>query len=106
MQESIQKEKKAPVIPVIALMASGLAVMLVLLLTPWNLVPTQVTENVTVLAVTEYGCVGESELGVSVVVPECSANVGDIITATFNVPAMEQNGYYDRVQERLTYVEP
>lgn len=106
MQESIQKEKKAPVIPVIALMAAGLAVMLVLLLTPWNLVPTQITENVTVLAVTEYGCVGESELGVSVVVPECSANVGDTVTATFNVPAMEQNGYYDKVQERLTYVEP
>ena len=106
MQESIQKQKKSPVVPVIALMAAGLAVMLVLFLTPWNLVPTQVTEDVTVIAVTQYGCVGESELGVSVVVPNCSANVGDVVTATFNVPAMEQNGYYDRVQERLTYVEP
>ncbi|HET6516623.1 MAG TPA: hypothetical protein VFG25_00140 [Nitrosopumilaceae archaeon] len=106
MQESIQKEKKSPVIPVISLMATGLAVMLILLLTPWNLVPMQVTEDVTVLAVTEYGCVGESELGISVVVPECSAQVGDVITATFNVPAMEINGYYDKVQERLTFVEP
>ena len=106
MQESIQKEKKAPVIPVIALMAGGLAVMLILLLTPWNLVPTQVTEDVTVLAITEHGCVGESELGVSVVVAECTAQVGDVISATFNVPAMEVNGFYDGIEAKLAIVEP
>lgn len=106
MQETIQKQKKAPVVPVIALMAGGLAVMLVLLLTPWNLVPTQVTEDVTVLAVTEYGCVGESALGVSVVVSECSAQVGDVVSATFNVPAMEINGFYDRINAKLAVVEP
>ena len=106
MQETIQKQKKAPVVPVIALMAGGLAVMLVLLLTPWNLVPTQVTEDVTVLAVTEYGCVGESVLGVSVVVSECSAQVGDVVSATFNVPAMEINGFYDKIHAKLAVVEP
>jgi hypothetical protein len=106
MQKSIQKEKKAPVIPVIALMAGGLAVMLVLLLTPWNIVPVQVTENITVLAITENGCVGESELGVSVVVADCAANIGDVIPATFFVPAMEQNGYYDRINAKLAMVEP
>ena len=106
MQESIQKDKKAPVIPVISLMAGGLAVMLIFLLTPWNLVPTQVTEDVTVLAITEHGCVGESVLGVSVVVPECSAQVGDVISATFNVPAMEINGFYDRIETKLAIVEP
>ncbi|KAF6242871.1 hypothetical protein C6988_06770 [Nitrosopumilus sp. b1] len=106
MQESIQKEKKAPAIPVIALIAAGLTVVLVLTLTPWNIIPTQVTEDVTVLAVTEYGCVGESALGISVVVSECSAQVGDVVSATFNVPAMEINGYYDSVKAKLAMVEP
>jgi hypothetical protein len=73
---------------IIALMVAGLAVVLVFTLTPWNFIPTQVTENVTVIASTEYGCVGESQYGISVVVPECSAQVGDTVSATFNVPSM------------------
>ena len=105
MQETKQ-EKKSPVIPVIALIAGGLAVVMVMTLIPWNLIPVQVTEDVTVLAVTEYGCVGESSLGVSVVVEKCSAKVGDVISATYNVPAMEQNGFYDRIQKKILLVEP
>ena len=105
-QKPIQKEKKSPVIPVIALMAGGLAVMLILLLTPWNFVPVQVTEDITVLAITEHGCVGESQYGVSVVVPECTAQVGDVVSASFYIPAMEINGYYDRVQDRVEAVQP
>ncbi len=75
-------------------------------ITPWNLVPTQITEDVTVLAITEHGCVGESELGVSVIVPECTAQIGEVVSATFKVPAMEINGFYDRIQGKLTMVEP
>ncbi len=104
MEKTIQK--KPPVIPVIALIAGGLTVILVLTLMPWNIIPTQVTEDVTVIAVTEYGCVGESELGVNVVVSPCDAAVGDTVTATFNVPAMLQNGYYDRIEAKLAIVEP
>ena len=106
MQNTTQKQKKPPVIPVIALMAGGLAVVMILTLTVWNIVPVQVTEDVTVLAVTEHGCVGESQLGVSVVVSECSAQVGDTVSATFYVPAMEQNQYYDRLNAKLAMVEP
>jgi hypothetical protein len=106
MQKTNQIEKKSPVIPVIAIMAGGLAVMLVLLLAPWNFVPVQVTEDITVLAITEHGCVGESQYGVSVVVSECNAKVGDVISASFNVPAMEVNGFYDKVHERIALIEP
>lgn len=106
MQQTTQKEKKSPVIPFIGIIGGGLAVMLVLLLTPWNFVPVEVTEDITVLAVTEYGCVGESQYGVSVVVSECDANVGDVVSASFNVPAMKVNGYYDTVQERIAMIEP
>ncbi len=54
----------------------------------------------------EFGCVGESQYGVSVVVPECSAQVGDIVSATFYVPSMKLNGYYDRIQDRVEMVVP
>ena len=105
MEKTVQ-EKKSPVIPVIVLIAGGLTVVLVMTLMPWNIIPTQVTEDVTVIAVTDYGCVGESQLGVNVVVGQCDAAVGDTVTATFNVPAMMQNGYYDRIEAKLAIVEP
>ena len=101
-----QKQKKPPRLAIIALMAAGTAVVLVFTLTPWNFIPTQVTEDVTVLGITEHGCVGESQYGVSVVVPQCSAQVGDIVSATFYVPSMELNGYYDRLQDRVDVVNP
>jgi len=88
------------------MVAAGTAVVLILLLTPWNFIPIQVTEDVTVIANMEYGCVGESQYGISVVVPECSAQVGDILSATFYVPSMELNGYYDRLQDRVEMVQP
>jgi hypothetical protein len=102
----IQNEQKSPRLKFIALMVAGIAVILILTLTPWNFIPVQVTESVTVIAITEHGCVGESQYGISVVVPQCSAKVGDVISASFYVPAMELNGYYDRVQERLVTVQP
>lgn len=101
-----QLKQMSPRLAVISLMAAGLAVVLVFTITPWNFVPTQVTEDVTVIAVTEHGCIGESQYGISVVVPQCSAKVGDTVSATFNVPAMELNGYYDRVQDRVMSVQP
>ncbi|MGY5152139.1 MAG: hypothetical protein ACW9XA_07715 [Candidatus Nitrosopumilus sp. bin_6a] len=82
------------------------SVMLVFTLTPWNIVPTLVTEDVSVIAVTDYGCVGESVLGYSVVVTDCDAGVGDVISTTFYVPAMDQNGYYDRIEGKLAKVNP
>ena len=88
------------------MVAAGTTVVLILLLTPWNFIPVQVTEDVTVIANMEYGCVGESQYGISVVVPECSAQVGDIVSATFNVPAMKLNGYYERIQDRVEMVQP
>ena len=106
MQIINQKEKKSPVIRTMALIGAGLAVILFITLSPWNIFPVELTEQVTVLAITEHGCVGESELGVSVVVPNCSAQIGDTVSATFFVPAMDQNGYYDRIETKLSLLEP
>ena len=94
MQQTIQK--KTPRSKFIVMVAIATAVILVFTVTPWNILPTSVTEQVQVIATTDYGCVAESVLGHSVVVENCQASVGDTISATFNIPAMEQNGYYDR----------
>ena len=96
-----QIEKRLSRRAILAMMITGIAVVIVFTVTPWNIIPTQVTEDVTVLAVTDYGCVGESQYGTSVVVSECSAQVGDTVSATFNIPSMEINGYNDRLQDRV-----
>ena len=106
MQQTTQKEKNAPRLTFVALMVAATSVILVLTVTPWNLSPTLVTEDVTVIAMTDYGCVAESVLGQSVVVSDCNANVGDVISATFYVPALEINGYYDRIEDKLEMVNP
>jgi len=102
MQKINPIEQKSLALKFVLIMVAATSVMLVLTGTPWNLVPTLVTENVTVITVTDYGCVGESVLGRSVVVSDCNAKTGDVISATFYIPAMEINGYYDRVREKLT----
>jgi hypothetical protein len=57
--QSIHEQKKSPVVKTMTLIDGGLAVILVFTLTPWNSIPTKVTEGVTVLAITEKGCVGD-----------------------------------------------
>ncbi|MFB5632073.1 MAG: hypothetical protein ACE5Q9_01955 [Nitrosopumilus sp.] len=104
MQQTTQT--KTPRLKFMLILAAATSVILVFTLTPWNIVPTLVTEDVSVIAVTDYGCVGESALGHSVVVADCSAGVGDIVSATFYVPALDQNGYYDRIEAKLTMVNP
>ena len=106
MQQTTQKQKKTPVVKLVLTLAAATSVILVLTLTPWNFVPTLVTEDVTVIAVTDYGCVAESILGHSVVVSDCNANIGDVISASFYIPAGELNGYYDRIQDKLEMVNP
>ena len=86
----------------LGLVGAGTAVILTLLLAPWNWMPTEYAEEITVIAVTDYGCVGESQVGNSVVVSDCSASVGDVISAEFYAPASDKNGYYDRIYEKAS----
>ena len=104
MQKTTQK--KTPQLKFLSIIAIATAVILVFTITPWNILPTAVTENVKVIAVTEYGCIAESPLGHSVVVERCMASVGDTISAQYYVPAYEQNGYYDKIHEKLEMVTP
>ena len=97
MKTTSLKEKGTPRAAMLGLMVAGTVVILTLLLAPWNWIPTEYTDEITVIAVTDYGCVGESQTGQSVVVSECSAEVGQVISAKYYAPASEQNGYYDRI---------
>ena len=106
MKTTNQVEKKAPAFKFVMILVAATSVILVLMISPWNVFPTLVTEDVTVIAVTNYGCVAESMMGISVVVQDCDAKPGDVIPASFYIPAMELNGYYDRVQEKLKMVNP
>jgi hypothetical protein len=92
--------KKTPQLKFLLITAVAVSVTLIFTITPWNIVPTQVTEDVAVIAVADYGCVGESSSGRSVVVPNCDAGVGDIVSATFYIPAGEVNGYLEELERR------
>ena len=92
--------KKTPQLKFAIIIAAAVSVALIFTITPWNIVPTQVSEDVAVIKVTDYGCVGESSVGRSVVVPNCDANVGEIVSATFYIPAGEINGYLEELESR------
>lgn len=106
MQQTSLKSESISRIAMVGLAVAGIAAILILLLAPWNWMPTEYAEQITVIAVTDYGCVGESQMGNSVVVSDCSASVGDVISAEFYAPASDKNGYYDRIYEKLAIVEP
>jgi len=93
-------DKKTPQLKFMLIIAVAVSVTLVFTITPWNIVPALVTEDVVVIAVTDYGCVGESSLGSSVVVPNCDANVGSTVSATFYIPAGQINGYLTQLEQR------
>jgi len=92
--------KKTPQLKFLLIVAVAVSVTLVFTITPWNILPTLVTEDVAVITVVDYGCVGESSVGRSVVVQDCDANVGDTVSATFYIPAGEMNGYLDELEKR------
>ena len=104
MQES--KQIKTPQIQFLAIVVAATSIILVFTVTPWNFIPTSVTEKVQVIAITDYGCVGESVLGHSVVVENCEASVGDTVSAKFFVASLEKSGYYDRIQKKLQTFTP
>ena len=94
------KQTKTPQLKFMLIISAAVSVTLIFTVMPWNIIPTSVTEDVSVIAVADYGCVGESSVGRSVVVPNCDASVGDIVSATFNIPAGEVNGYLEELEKR------
>ncbi|MGD8707977.1 MAG: hypothetical protein PVI88_04760 [Nitrosopumilaceae archaeon] len=100
MSNQKQTERKLSRRILFSAIITGFAVAVVFTITPWTYIPTEVTEDVTVIANIEYGCVGESQYGMSVVVPNCDAQVGETVSATFNVPSGIVNGYWEELERK------
>ena len=64
--------------------AAAIVVMTTLVFPFWNLIPANVTEQVTVKATDESGCYVETQDHFVVHIPPCHAKPGDNITATFD----------------------
>ncbi len=94
------KNKKTPQLKFLVIIVSAFSVALIFTIMPWNIVPTLITEDVSVIAVTDFGCVAESVMERSVVVPDCDVAVGGIVSATYYIPAGEVNGYLDGLEAR------
>lgn len=102
-----QTEKKMPwkwyAIAVIA--ATG--VMMITMLFPiWHWFPVLVTEDVTVVAITNGQCVAETSFNYPITIGQCSAGIGETVTASFYVPASDVSGYHDRLQEKVELINP
>ena len=101
-----QKDEKKPAVMMVLLLVAATGAIVAITATPWNYIPTQVTENAEILAVIDAGCVVETSKGHSYVISNCNSPVGEIIPVTFHVPRAELNGYYDRIQDKLEILKP
>lgn len=96
-----QTEKKMPWIWYVGLVLIGVALMATLVMAPvWHWFPVQVTEGVTVVAVTESGCIADAPtIGMPINIGHCNALPGDVVEATYNAPIKATSGYYERFNE-------
>lgn len=96
-----QTEKKMPWMWYVWFVLIGVALMATLVMAPvWHWFPVQVTEGVTVVAVTESGCIADAPtIGMPINIGQCNAMPGDIVEATYNAPAKTTSGYYERFNE-------
>lgn len=64
--------------------AAAIAIMTTVVFPFWNLMPSTVTENVTVRSVDQTGCFVETYDHFLIKIPACNAHPGQNITATFD----------------------
>ncbi len=76
------------------LIFGGIAAAIVIMTTAvfpfWNLIPTMVTEEVTVKAVDQDGCYVETHDHFVIKIPPCNAQPGQNITATFDAKVRDR----------------
>lgn len=105
MQKQIQKIEPWILFTVIGLTGfTALALTTIVPIAHW--VPISVTESATVVGVTEQGCVVEGSYGYPVIAGNCDAQPGETIQVSYNMPAIVQSQYMQRVQERAAYFQP
>lgn len=107
MQKIENKEEKSPWKKYVAIVFAASVVLLLTTIVPiWDWAPIQITEEGTVLAITENGCVIDTPTMGMPVIQECSGQPGDVVEVTYFVPNKMINGYYDRMQDKADLVQP
>jgi len=102
-----QQDKKMPWKWYVGLVLGGLAILMITSIAPiWHWFPVQITEQGTVLAITERGCVIDTPTVSLPVIQKCAAQPGDVIEVTYYVPSKITTGYFERVQEKAALIQP
>ena len=102
---NIQENSRWKVYVGVMLVAS-VVLLLTTIVPVWNWIPTQITEEGTVLTMTENGCVIAVPTMNYPIIQECNAQPGDLISVTYYVPGKMINDYYDRMQDKVELVQP
>ena len=101
------QEKKMPWKWYVGIALAGLAVLMMVTLVPishWF--PVQITEQGTILAIVEDGCVIDTPSVNMPVIQKCDAKPGDVIEVTYFVPSKITSGYFEKTQQRAELVQP
>jgi len=109
-QQTEIKKRTRNVMPYYAVVViAAIAVMAMTVFTPvWDEFPVEITEQVSVIAVTEAGAVVETSYGVPVTIDRHDVEPGQTIEVTYQVPAkfLKEWDAGLRVQEALETYTP
>ena len=100
-------EQKTPWVLYTAMVLAGVIGLLVTTVVPIsNWIPTQITEQGTVVAVTDKGCVIDAPTVNLPIVTQCSGQPGETVDVTYYVPGKFVNGYYDKMELKAIILQP
>jgi hypothetical protein len=100
-------EQKTPWVLYTAMVMAGLVVLLLTTIVPIsNWIPTQITEQGKVVALTDKGCVVDAPTVNLPIVTKCNAQPGDTIDVTYYVPGKFINGYYQKQELKAIMLQP
>ena len=107
MSEQKQTQTKTPWKKYVGIVFAASVILLLTTIVPiWNWIPTQITEEGTVLTINENGCVIATPTMGMPIIQECNAQPGEAIEVTYFVPGKLVNEYYDRMQEKAMLIQP
>ena len=102
-----QTEKKMPWKWYVVIFLVGLSVLMVTVVVPiWHWFPVQITEEGTIIAITENGCVIDTPSVTPPIIQQCEGKIGEVIEVTYYVPAKATSGYFEKLQQRAELVQP